>query len=107
MRKVYILLFLSFISYSVWGQTTVFTDDFSNSQGASYTIAAGPIGTSSIWSMLNSGDFGAKIHNNILNLTNDGSAAANASGFVYAFAQTSTFTTPYNTTLSSNPGTVT
>ena len=107
MRKLYLFLLLSFFSVSAWSQTTVFSEDFNVSRGSAYTVAAGPIGNSPVWSILNIGDFGARIHGNILDLTNDGSAAVNAPGFVYGNAQTSTFTNPFNSTLSSNPGMVT
>lgn len=79
--------------------TTVFSDAFTTSQGATYTTS-GQIGTSP-WSVTRSGaDWGAQIDGGILNLTNDASAATNANGWVYASVPTSGFGSPWNSTLS-------
>lgn len=85
--------------------TTVVSNDFNVSQGATFTTA-GQIGTSG-WNVNRSGeDWGARIDNNILELTNTASDAANANGWVYAntgLASTGNF----NTTLSNSAGLVT
>ncbi len=108
MKKVYVLFFLIFGSLGVFSQTTVFTDPFTTSTGATYTVAPGAIGTSTTWSMSRSGvDMGAKIDAGILDLTNDGSATANANGWVFGNTPTTAFTAPYNATLNLNPSTVT
>lgn len=86
--------------------TTVFSDNFSTSQGATFTTS-GQIGTSP-WSVTRSGaDWGAQINSGLLTLTNDASGTANANGWVYASVPTSGFTAPWNSTLSSNTGLVT
>ena len=90
------------------GQTTVFTDDFSANQSATYTTS-GTIGSSS-WSISRSGeDFGGRINTSPaqLELTNDASGTANANGWGFASTSTSSFSSPYTTTLSSNTGLVT
>jgi uncharacterized repeat protein (TIGR02543 family) len=86
-----------------WGQTTVFNTDFGTSGGSSYSTTAGAIGTSSTWSFTRSGaDFGAKIDGGNLDLTNDASLTANVNGWVFGYAATGSFASPYNTTLNSN-----
>lgn len=85
--------------------TTVFSDNFDTSEGATFTTS-GQIGTSS-WSVTRPGnDWGARIDGGILELTNTASAATNANGWAYASAPTSGFTSPWNSTLSSNAGLV-
>jgi hypothetical protein len=87
--------------------STVFSDDFSTSAGASYTTAAGAIGTSTKWSFSRSGtDFGALINNGLMALTNDAGGTANNYGWAIGSANAATFAAPYNTTLASNPGVV-
>src|ERR1051326_298700 len=92
-------------------QTTVFTDDFSANTSATYTTS-GTIG-SSAWSVTAGGtagqDFGARRNTSPaqLELTNDATAATNQDGWVLVSTPTSSFGSPYNTTLSSNPGVVT
>jgi len=86
--------------------TTVFSDAFTTDQGATYTTS-GQIGTSP-WSVTRSGaDWGARIHNEILGLTNTASTETRANGWVFASTDTGSFATPWNTTLSSNLGLVT
>ena len=86
--------------------TTVFSDAFGTSQGATFTTT-GAIGTSP-WGVTRPGaDWGARIDGGILDLTNDASAATNVNGWVYASVPTSGFASPWNSTLSSNPGLVT
>jgi len=73
--------------------TTVYSDDFNRaSLGAGWTTT------------ITAGDGGASIVSNILQLTNDASGAANANGRVYTTVPTSTFSSPFNQVLSSNPG---
>jgi autotransporter-associated beta strand protein len=87
-------------------ETTVFNDSFGTTQGATYTTS-GAIGTSP-WSVTRpNADWGARIDSGILDLTNDASATANSNGWVYASVPTSGFISPWNSTLSSNPGLVT
>jgi len=100
MRRLF-LIGLIFISNYVLGQTTVFSDNFNTSQGETFTTS-GAIGVSD-WTVNRSGDdWGARIHNNILELTNDASAAGNANGWVFTYAVTSDFEATFDNTLSSN-----
>lgn len=87
---------------------TVFNDNFDTSAGTYYTIASGSIGTSSTWSLSRSGtDFGAGINGGRMILGNDGSSAGNFAGWAMGYTNTANFSTPYSTTLNSNPGDVT
>jgi fibronectin-binding autotransporter adhesin len=86
--------------------TTVFQDTFTTGNSATWTTS-GTIG-SSAWSVTRSGDdWGARINNSQLELTNTASATPNVNGWVYASTPTSGFTSPWSSTLSSNPGLVT
>ncbi|HEX2682686.1 MAG TPA: hypothetical protein VHL77_02065, partial [Ferruginibacter sp.] len=111
MKKVYLILILVFGFFGVWGQTTVFTDDFSTNQNATYTTS-GAIGASA-WSVTTGGtagqDFGARRNTTVaqLEITNDATAAANQNGWGFANTATGSFSAPYNTTLNLNPGLVT
>jgi hypothetical protein len=96
------------VSANSQSTATVFSDDFTASTGTGYTSAAGFVGTSTVWSHSRSGtDFGARINGGIATLSNDASAAANVNGWNMISTSTASFTTPYSTTLSSNPGVVT
>lgn len=89
-------------------QTSVFSDDFSTNQSATYTTS-GAIG-SSAWSISRSGvDFGGRRNTSPaqLELTNDASASGQVNGWAFGSTSMSSFTSPYNTTLSSNLGVVT
>ncbi|MBN8568645.1 MAG: T9SS type A sorting domain-containing protein [Ignavibacteria bacterium] len=89
-------------------QTSVFSDDFSTNQSATYTTS-GAIG-SSAWSINRSGvDFGGRRNTSPaqLELTNDASGSGNVNGWAFGNTSMSSFTSPYNTTLSSNVGVVT
>ncbi len=92
---------------SASAQTVAFTEKFETSQGDAYTTS-GVIGAS-VWTVTRStaGDWGARIHNAQLELTNDAGATGNANGWVLASTPTTSFGLPYNSTLSSNPGAVT
>ncbi|MCE7926873.1 MAG: hypothetical protein DYG98_27880, partial [Haliscomenobacteraceae bacterium CHB4] len=106
--QFYILLCLMLGGNVAWGQVTVFSDDFSTNTSATYTTS-GAIGASA-WSILRSGDdWGGRRNTSPaqLELTNDVGATANAGGWVLASTPSSSFSAPYNTTLSSNTGIVT
>ncbi len=106
--RVSLILYLLLLSFNSKAQDVVFSEDFNTSAGSTYTIANGPIGTSTLWSMTRSGaDFGAGINGGILNLSNDGSGVANQNGWVLASTSTSDFVSPYNQTLVANSGLLT
>jgi hypothetical protein len=108
MKKKWILLFVSLASILVQAQTTVFSDDFSTNTNSTWTTS-GTIG-SSAWSVTRSGDdWGARRNTSPeqLELTNDAGGAANANGWIFTATTTSSFNSPYNTTLNLNPGIVT
>ncbi len=99
-------LILFGISGVTSAQTTVFNDDFSASQGASFTTF-GNIGSSN-WFISRSGvDWGGRIHNGQLELTNTASSEANANGWVFASVDAaSDYSSEYNTVLNQNTGAV-
>ncbi|MFZ4059010.1 MAG: beta strand repeat-containing protein, partial [Ferruginibacter sp.] len=102
------LVFIGFHSVKSTAQTTVFSDDFSTVQSATYTTS-GAISTSG-WTVLRSGaDYGARRNTSPaqLELTNDASGTANANGWILASTAASSFSSPYNTTLDNNTGIVT
>jgi hypothetical protein len=108
LRQYTILLALLLLPAVGSAQTTVFSDNFNTSQGSTFTTS-GSIGTS-VWSVTritSSNDYGARIDNNQLELTNDASTASNAAGWVFVSTSTTGFNSPYNPTLSSNTGVVT
>ncbi|MCZ2337591.1 MAG: hypothetical protein LC127_05190, partial [Chitinophagales bacterium] len=86
----------------------VFTEDFNTPgtpQNSNFTTN-GHIGTSR-WTVTRSGnDFGAKIDQGFLTLTNDVGSAGNAKGWVLASTSTSNFLPAYSPVLSQNPGIV-
>jgi hypothetical protein len=96
------LLFLLMLPLNTSAQVTYFSNDFTAGQGAAFTTA-GTIGTSP-WQVTNSGaDWGARIENGILELTNDASAAANAVGWCFASVNTtSDYSSGYQNILSHN-----
>ena len=89
-------------------QQTVFTETFNTPgtpQSSTFTTS-GPIGTS-LWTVTRSGnDFGAKIDQGFLTLTNDVGSTGNVKGWVLASTSTSNFLPAYNPILSQNPGIV-
>jgi predicted extracellular nuclease len=89
-------------------QTTVFSDNFSTNTNAAYTTT-GAIGTSPWNVLVQNADWGARRNTSPeqLELTNDASAAANVNGWVLASIPTSSFLSPYNTTLNLNSNTIT
>ena len=101
---------LGFMLVSIigWGQTTVFSDDFSTEQSASWTTT-GQIGASAISVSRSGADWGARRNTSPaqLELANDVGATTNVAGWVFAYASTAGFSSPYSTTLSSNSSTVT
>ena len=105
-------LFLSLLSMLTLSQLSaqqpVFTETFNTPgtpQNASFTTN-GSIGTSR-WNVTRSGnDFGAKIDQGFLTLTNDVSSIANVKGWVLASTSTSNFLPAYNPILSQNAGIV-
>ena len=108
--STYLLLifFFTCVSFYTHAQTTVFTDDFSTNTNATYTTT-GAIGASG-WSVTRSGaDWGARRNTSPqqLELTNDVGATGNLNGWVFTSTTTSSFSSPYNTTLSSNTGLIT
>lgn len=107
--RAFFALCLFFFYHFSFGQTsTVFNDDFSTPNATLYTIANGPISSSTNWTMSRSGaDFGSAISSGRLYVTNDGSNGSNANGWVLASTSSSNFSTPYATTLVNNPGVVT
>jgi Secretion system C-terminal sorting domain len=109
MRRFLLSFLVLFIMGVASAQTTVFTDNFNISTGSTYTAAAlAPIGTSLVWFLSRSGaDWGARIDGGILDMTNDASGAANVAGWGFAWTDSNSFTSPYNSILSSNPGVVT
>lgn len=113
MKKTLPLLSRAFFVWLIFtiyasAQTTVFNDEFTTSAGTSFTTATGPIGTSPVWNLSRSGtDYGGRINGGNLTLTNDAGGSANNNGWGLASANTANFTSPYSSTLASNPGTVT
>ena len=112
MRSFYIfkISFLATICFffitGLSGQTNIHHSDFSTSQGEEFTIS-GPIGATE-WTVSRSGqDWGARIHNDRLELTNTASSDDNANGWVYAFLETEDFTPAYNKILEDNTETLT
>ena len=87
-------------------QTTVFSDDFQDSQGESYTTS-GNIGSSD-WIISRSGaDWGGRIHNGRLELTNTASSSSNVNGWVFASVDaTEDFSSGYGAVLDQNTGEV-
>lgn len=97
-------IFTTDISVS-WAQVIVHSSDFNDSQGDEF-VTTGNIGTTP-WIVNRSGpDWGARIHNNILELTNTAGSEENAVGWVFVHLQADDFSSPYNTTLASNPAEV-
>jgi len=88
----------------VKAQTTVFSDNFSASNSATYSTATLPGG----WTInRNAADWGARRNGNLLELTNDASGSANANGYAFVSQSTSGFASPYTVQLNQNAGVVT
>lgn len=105
------LLFFEFLFFSLLtgkAQTTVFSDDFNISRGATYSNVPGLIGTSTVWTISRSADdWGARIDGNIMDLTNDATGTANANGWAYANTPLSGFSSPFNSILNANTSLIT
>ena len=102
---LFLIVFACQMYNNIHAQTTVHSSDFNTSQGSSFSTS-GQFG-STAWYVNRSGDdWGARIDNNILELTNDASVTANSNGWVFVYTSTSAFTSPYERTLSANGGTV-
>ena len=98
------LMMLGFIQ--AFGQTTLFNDNFNSNNSATYSTT-GAIGTYPNWSVTRSGnDWGAHVNSNQLELTNDVGVTANVNGWVFGHRDINALA-GWNTTLSSNSGTVT
>ncbi|MDY0151749.1 MAG: FlgD immunoglobulin-like domain containing protein [Candidatus Cloacimonas sp.] len=108
MKKLLLPLLLLMVLGLINAQTTVFSDDFSTNQNATWTTS-GAIGASAFTVNRSGADWGARRNTSPaqLELTNDASGTANVLGWVFANTATSGFSSPYNTTLSSNSGLVT
>jgi hypothetical protein len=113
MKKLLLLftavLCIVLLGNTVNAQTTVFTDDFSTNQSATYTTSG--VISSSSWSFNRSGtDWGARRNTSPaqLELTNDASATAQTAGWGFAYVTLGTsFSSPFSATLNTNPGIVT
>jgi hypothetical protein len=107
MKKIYTLSILLLSIQTVLGQV-VFSDNLNTSTGTAYSTAVGAIGTSTVWNFNRSGvDMGVRIDGGILDCTNDGSASANANGWIFGNTATGSFTSPYNTQLNLNASAIT
>ena len=105
--KVALFLCLIFfiIAAPLNAQTTVLDQNFNNSSTANFTTSGSIPG--SIWKVTRSGaNFGAKIDQGLLTLTNTASSAANYSGWVLVSTPTSNFGSSYKNTLDQNAGIV-
>jgi len=105
--NIFITLILFFITNFLYSQTTVFSDDFNTPGDQSSTYLTSDTLGSKSWNINRSGnDWGARIFNDIIDLTNDASSASNANGWIFVYQQTSNFLSPFNSTLSQNTSNV-
>lgn len=105
MKKIFITLVGSLTYSSLPAQTIVYSDNFSASQGASYTTS-GAIGTSE-WTVARSGDdWGARIDGGMMTLNNTATDVARANGWVYSYLSLAS-TNNFNTTFSDSAGLMT
>lgn len=82
-------------------QIQVHLSDFDTSQGEAF-VTDGSIGTTP-WTVSRSGpDWGARIHQQVLKLTNTASATPNENGWVFAHLATQDFEAPYQSVLETN-----
>lgn len=105
--KIVLLFSLFFVlsSVEVSAQKTVLDQNFNTSSGAGFT-ASGSI-PGSIWNVSRSGaDFGAKIDQGLLTLSNDASSTRNSNGWVRVSTLNSEFGENYKPTLNQNVGVV-
>ena len=92
-RQYFSAIVLVLATAPTQGQVTVFSDNYNRT-------ALNPAPNSASYSVTATGDGGASIASNILTLTNDASAGANANGKVSVAIPSSSFSAPYNSTLS-------
>jgi hypothetical protein len=105
MKKLFTALALVGVASASLAQTTVYSDNFSTSQGATYTTS-GAIGSSS-WTVTRSGDdWGARIDGGVMTLNNDIGATVNSNGWVYSY-QTLANTGDFSTVFSNSAGKMT
>ncbi|MFW5663469.1 MAG: Ig-like domain-containing protein [bacterium] len=96
-----LLLFMTFWVTSS-AQTNIYSSDFNDSQGEEFSTT-GTIGSSS-WAVNRSGDdWGARIHNNILEHTNTASSASNEAGWIFTHLDAEEFEAPFSPILGTNP----
>jgi hypothetical protein len=94
------LLFMIVLG-SIQAQVNIFTSDFSTTQGAVFTTE-GSIGTTP-WMVSRSGDnWGARIHNDRLELTNTAGTQTNAGGWVYAYLDVENIHNSFSSVLDEN-----
>lgn len=104
-RAIAFFAIIFYAYFPVSAQTLVYSNDFSANNNSTY-VTAGAIGSSG-YSVTRSGaDWGGRIFNGYLDLTNDLGATGNASGWVIASISNTSFISPFTNTLSSNPGLV-
>jgi hypothetical protein len=98
--KKCLLIFLSILSIGAlkgFSQTTVFTDDFNRA-----SLSPGGTPAMTYTSTLGTGASAAIVSSSYLNIV-----PGSANGVSYVIGTTATFSSPYSTTLSGNPGVVT
>jgi hypothetical protein len=105
---IIVLSLVLFLQFTLKGQTTVFSDDFSTNTSLSWTT--GGVINSSAWSVVRSGDdWGARRNTSPaqLELSNDIGAIFNNAGWVFAYTNSGSYPSPYNPTLGLNTGVIT
>ncbi len=106
LTKLALLFCFLFITITEsYAQKSVFSENFDSSQTNISTISG--IIPGSLWNVTRSGsDYGARIHDGKLNITNDASPAASTNGWVLASTSTANFDADYKSTLNQNAGIV-
>lgn len=107
MRKINVFLMtvlLVALSTLAFGQSIVFSEAFTEAN-SSYASTV-QIGTTALTANVSGVDWGCRVNNNLLEISNDASATANVLGWGMAY-NTSALSSPYTTSLSSNVGVVT
>jgi|GEM_PF-1874781 len=100
-----LLIFLLGVKTPVSAQVNLHMSDFEESQGETF-VTSGNIGNTP-WLVNRSGDdWGARIHNGILELTNTASDEANTNGWVFAHLETTNFDAPHQVILDQNTSTI-
>jgi hypothetical protein len=100
MKKLLLLSALT-IQLLIQAQTTIFSEDFNGNMSATFSTSG--LLPSYDWNINRSGaDWGARVNtSNLLELSNDATASANANGWIYCFKDLTT-NTSWNQTLSNN-----